>query len=182
MHISNLEANRVGRTVFVGPKLPNLARDVVVRTLRLNQVTVGVALNFLVAMGAESAISRERQVTTVNALPVGAAVNPGDNNGGNIPGTVPGSVTSTTVTETKIETQRISYQDSQPLLRGMQAIGDERTNSITLIGSPRNIAIATNQLVQLDTRRRQVVVNVRIVDVNLLAMNDSTSSFFLRCQ
>lgn len=46
LRLSGLEANRSGRTLFVGANLPNATRDVVMRNLRLNQVTVGVALNF----------------------------------------------------------------------------------------------------------------------------------------
>ncbi len=163
LRLSSLEANRSGRTVFVGPKLPNSTRDSVMRNLRLNQVTVGVALNFLVGLGAESAVSRERQVTSVNAVAVGNVAAP---------------ITQTqTTTETKIESQRIDYKDSSPLLRGLQALGDERTNSITLIGSPRLIEIATAQLTQLDIRRRQVAVNVKIIDVNLSNTQDYNSSF-----
>ena len=163
LRLSALEANRTGRTIFVGTKLPNSTRDTVMRSLRLNQVTVGSALNFLVGLGAESAVSRERQVTSVSAVAVGAAVAP---------------ITQTqTTTETKIETQRINYQDSTPLLRGLQALGDERTNSVTLIGSPKTVEMAISQLVQLDVRRRQVVVNVKIIDVNLLGIQDSNSSF-----
>jgi type IV pilus assembly protein PilQ len=163
LRLSALEANRTGRTIFVGTKLPNSTRDTVMRSLRLNQVTVGVALNFLVGLGAESAVSRERQVTSVNAVAVGAAVAP---------------ITQTqTTTETKIETQRIDYKDSTPLLRGLQALGDERTNSVTLIGNPKLVEMATSQLTQLDIRRRQVVVNVKIIDVNLLGIQDANSSF-----
>jgi type IV pilus assembly protein PilQ len=163
LRLSGLEANRTGRTIFVGAKLPNSTRDNVMRSLRLNQVTVGVALNFLVALGAESAVSRERLVTSVNAVTVGAGVAP---------------ITQTqTTTETKIETQRIEYKDSTPLLRGLQASGDERTNSVTLIGNPKMVEMAISQLVQLDIRRRQVVVNVKIIDVNLLGIQDSNSSF-----
>ena len=163
LRLSGLEANRTGRTIFVGTKLPNSTRDTVMRSLRLNQVTVGSALNFLVGLGAESAVSRERQVTSVNAVAVGAAVAP---------------ITQTqTTTETKIETQRIDYKDSTPLLRGLQALGDERTNSVTLIGNPKMVEMAISQLVQLDVRRRQVVVNVKIIDVNLLGTQDSNSSF-----
>jgi len=163
LRLSGLEANRTGRTIFVGTKLPNSTRDTVMRSLRLNQVTVGVALNFLVALGAESAVSRERLVTSVNAVTVGEGVAP---------------ITQTqTTTETKIETQRITYQDSTPLLRGLQASGDERTNSVTLIGNPKMVEMAVSQLVQLDVRRRQVVVNVKIIDVNLLGIQDSNSSF-----
>jgi type IV pilus assembly protein PilQ len=164
LRLSGLEANRSGRTIFVGAKLPNSTRDNVMRSLRLNQVTVGVALNFLVALGAESAVSRERLVTSVNAVPVGGAAN--------------AAVTQTqTTTETKIETQRVDYKDSIPLLRGLQASGDERTNSVTLIGSPKLVEMATTQLTQLDVRRRQVVVNVKIIDVNLLGIQDSNASF-----
>ncbi|WP_066381891.1 type IV pilus secretin family protein [Anabaena sp. CA = ATCC 33047] len=153
LRLSGLEANRSNRTIFVGPKLPNSTRDIVMRSLRLNQVNVGVALNFLVGLGAETAVSRERQVTNVNAVPVGTGVAP---------------ITQTqTTTETRVETQRIDFQDSKPLLRGLQALGDERTNALTLIGTPRLVEMAITQLTQLDIRRRQVVVNVKIIDVNL---------------
>jgi type IV pilus assembly protein PilQ len=163
LRLSGLEANRSGRTIFVGANLPNATRDTVMRNLRLNQVTVGVALNFLVSLGAESAVSRERQVTSVNAVPVGNAAS---------------AVTQTqTTTETRVETQRVDFTDSTPLLRGLQALGDERTNSITLIGTPRLVELAMAQLTQLDIRRRQVAVNVKIVDVNLSATQDFNSSF-----
>ncbi|PLZ81265.1 general secretion pathway protein GspD [Fischerella muscicola CCMEE 5323] len=163
LRLSGLEANRSGRTVFVGPRLPNSTRDVVMRNLRLNQVTVGTALNFLVSLGAESAVNRERQVTNVSAVPVGNGVAP---------------ITQTqTTTETRVETQRIDFQDSKPLLRGLQALGDERTNSLTLIGPPRLVEMAMAQLTQLDIRRRQVAVNVKIIDVNLLNTKDFNTSF-----
>ncbi len=164
LRLSGLEANRSGRTLFVGANLPNATRDVAMRNLRLNQVTVQVALNFLVGLGAESAVSRERQVTSVSAVPVGSVAAP---------------ITQTqTTTETKIE--RLSLEDSKytkPLLRGLQALGDERTNSITLIGTSRLIEMAIAQLSQLDIRRRQVAVNVKIIDVNLSNTHDTNASF-----
>ena len=163
LRVSGLQAYREGRTIFVGPRLPNEARNVITRSLRLNQVTVGVALNYLAALGAESAVSRERTITSVQAVPVGGA-------------TAPATQTQTS-TETRIETQRIDFQDSTPLLRGLAVIGDERTNSVTLVGSPKQIDIASAQLTQLDSRRRQVSVNVKIVDVNLLATEDINTSF-----
>ncbi|QSJ16037.1 AMIN domain-containing protein [Nostoc sp. UHCC 0702] len=163
LQISGLEANRSGRTIFVGTKLPNATRDMVMRSLRLNQVTVGVALNYLVGMGAETAVSRERQVTSVSAVPVGAGASP---------------ITQTqTTTETRLEMQRADFKDSNPLLRGLQALGDERTNSLTLIGPARLVEMAMGQLTQLDIRRRQVAVNVRIIDVNLLNTHDYNASF-----
>jgi type IV pilus assembly protein PilQ len=109
-------------------------------------------------MGAESAVSRERTITSVNAVPVGGSATP--------------ATQTQTSTETRIELQRIEFQDSTPLLRGLQALGDERTNAITLIGTPKQLDMATAQLVQLDSRRRQVAMNVKIVDVNLLATEE----------
>ena len=162
LQISGLEANRVGRTVFVGPQLPQAARNVIVRSIRLNQVDIGNAVNFLVAMGAESAISRERLVTSVNAVSVGDGAD---------------LTESQTTTESRIENQRVDYQDANPILRGLQVIGDERTNSMTLIGTPRQVEIATAQLTQLALRRRQVAVNVRVIDVNLGALDAVGASF-----
>ncbi len=165
IRLSGLEANRSGRTIFVAPRLPNTTRDMVMRSMRLNQVQVNVALNFLVGMGADSAVSRERQVTSVNAVPVAGAAST--------------AVTQTqTTTETKIE--RLTLEDSKytnPVLRGLQALGDEQTNSITLVGPPRLVEMAMAQLSQLDVRRRQVAVNVKIVDVNLSGIKDYNSSF-----
>jgi type IV pilus assembly protein PilQ len=164
LRLSGLEANRNGRTVFVGPKLPNSTRDTVVRSLRLNQVTADTALSFLVGLGAESAVTRERLVTSVNAVPVGGAANT--------------AVTQTqTTTELQIETLRTEFVDSKPLLRGLQAIGDTRTNSVTLVGTQKLIDIAIGQLTQLDVRRRQVAINVKIIDVNLLNTQNNNTSF-----
>jgi type IV pilus assembly protein PilQ len=168
LQISGLDANRVGRTVFVGKQLPNAARNVVVRSIRLNQTNVTSAVNFLVTLGAESAVSRERLVTSVNAVPVGQLAGGG---GGT-------ALTQTqTTTEARIETQRVNYSDSTPLLRGLQVSGDERTNQVTLVGTPKQIELATTQLTQLDVRRRQVTVNVRVVDINLLAGDRASASF-----
>ncbi len=163
LRLSGLEANRSGRTIFVGPRLPNSSRDTVMRNLRLNQVTVDVALNFLVGLGAESAISRERQVTSVSAVPVGQGV---------------ATTQTQTTTETRVE--RLSLEDSKyssPLLRGLQALGDQRTNSLTLIGTPKQVELAMAQLSQLDVRRRQAAVNVKIVDINLSGIKDFNTSF-----
>lgn len=161
LQLSGLEANKVGRTIFVGPRLPNSARNVLVRSIRLNQIDVGSAVNFLVSMGAETAISREREVTSVNATEVGGGTD----------------VEQTTTTESVVESQRADFADSNPLLRGLQVIGDERTNSLTLIGTPRQIEIATAQMTQLDLRRRQVAINLRVIDVNLNAIDAFGTSF-----
>lgn len=169
LRIANLDVNRVGRTIFVGSRLPNSARQVISRTLRLNQVSVDSAVSFLVGLGAETAVTRERLVTTVTAAPITTES-----------GVVAEDVESRQTEQsqvTQVEVQRVDYQDSDPLLRGLQVIGDERTNSVTLVGGPRQIEIAASQLSQLDIRRRQVAVNVRVIDVNLLGVDRASSSF-----
>lgn len=164
LQLSGLEANKVGRTVFVGPRLPNSARNVMVRSIRLNQIDVISAVNFLVSMGAESAVSSESTVTSVNAVEVGGGTD----------------TTEATTTQSSLSNQRVDFTDADPLLRGLQIIGDERTNSLTLIGTPRQLEIATAQMVQLDIRRRQVAVNLRVIDVNLNALDAFGTSFSFR--
>ncbi len=161
LQLSGLEANKVGRTIFVGPRLPNSARNVLVRSIRLNQIDVGSAVNFLVSMGAESTVASESSVTSVTALEVGGGTD----------------VSEATTTQSSIANQRVDFADTDPLLRGLQIIGDERTNSLTLIGTPRQIEIATAQMVQLDIRRRQVAINLRVIDINLNALDSFGTSF-----
>lgn len=167
LRISGLQASLDGRTIFVGTTLPNESRNLVMRTIRLNQVDVSSALNFLVALGAETAVSRERLITSVNAVPVSEAAE----------GTSTAITQTQTTTEERIEVQRVEYEDSVPVLRGLQVTGDERTNSLTLTGPGRLVQIASNQLTTLDIRRRQVAVNVRVIDVNLLATDSASTSF-----
>jgi type IV pilus assembly protein PilQ len=163
LQISGLEANRVGRTIFVGPRLPQTARNVIVRSIRLNQISVENALSFMVAMGAESAIASQQLVTSVNAVPVGDGI--------------PAITETETTTQETVDVLRADYEDAHPMLRGLQVIGDERTNSITLVGTPRQVQIASAQLTQLDVRVRQVAINVRVIDVNLNALDQFSGSF-----
>ncbi len=175
LQITGLQASRRGNTIFVGPSLPNSARNVIVRSLRLNQVPVTTALPFLVALGAESAVSRERLVTAVNAIPISGI---GQTTGQNVQSTAQSSLTqSQTTTEQKIEVLRAEYEDSDPVLRGLQVTGDERTNTVTLVGEARKVDMAIAQLTQLDVRRRQVAVNVRVIDIDLLAFERQAASF-----
>lgn len=168
LRLSGLEANRSGRTIFVGPKLPNSTRDVVMRNLRLNQADVKVVASFLVRLGAESALNPQVQTTqtTIKNL---------SEEGGQAQQSNASSETETK--ETEIKAERIVFKDSVPLLRGLQVLGDERTNTLTLIGSPKLVEMAVSQLTQLDIRRRQVVVNVKIIDVNLTGSQDYNTSF-----
>ena len=172
LQISGLQANRVGRTIFVGSRLPDSARNLVARTLRLNQVPVGQAVGFLISQGAE-----QQQITTQTTLTVAGE-----------------GAAATRIQNTQTQVQRISPQEAAggaagpggaggagltgPLvLRGLAVSPDERLNAITLIGEPRKVEIATALLTQLDLRRRQVAVNVKIVDVNLSGIDAFNASF-----
>lgn len=174
LQITGLEANRRGNTIFVGPRLPNSARNIVVRSLRLNQVPVATALPFLVTLGAESAVSRERLVTAVNAVPITDIEQAG---AGQVGGRQQAITQTQTTTEQRLEVQRVEYRDSTPVLRGLQVSGDERTNTVTLVGESRKVEIAMAQLTQLDVRRRQVAVNVRVIDIDLVAFERLGTSF-----
>lgn len=168
LQVTGLEASRRGNTIFVGTRLPNTARNVIIRSMRLNQIPVTNALNFLVGLGAESSVTRERLVTSVNAIPVTQ-----------LQGTAQAApiTQSQTTTEQRVEVQRVNFTDSTPFLRGLQVSGDERTNTLTLIGESRKVDIAIAQLTQLDVRRRQVAVNVRVIDIDLIALDRLGTSF-----
>jgi type IV pilus assembly protein PilQ len=52
-------------------------------------------------------------------------------------------------------------------LEGAQIITNERTQTVTVLGSPQQLDLAAAQIAQLDVRERQAILNVRIVDLNL---------------
>jgi type IV pilus assembly protein PilQ len=156
LQLSGLEANRVGNTIFVGTRLPDSVRETIVRTLRMNQVTSSAAANFLTSQGAETQIA----TTKVSFQSVGE-----------------GAAARTVETRTpEILALKASESSSGTLLlRGLSVTTDERLNAITLVGSPRKVEMATSMLTRLDARRRQVAINVKIVDVNL-SNSDSLNS------
>ncbi len=157
LQISGFEANRVGRTIFVGPRLPDGARNVVTRSFRLNQVNATAAANFLTTQGAETQIPFEQiQIQTVGT----------------------GAAARTVETRTPtILALRATEGFGPLLLRGVSVSADDRLNSITVVGDPRKVEIASSFLTQLDLRRRQVAVNVKIVDINLLGTDAFRTSF-----
>lgn len=164
LRISGLQANRIGNTVFVGQRLPNTARNVVMRSIRLNQVTADRAAAFLVTLGAESASpATERRTEVIQVQASG-----GTQQAAGAGQVTAAPLTQTTTTErTTINELRYNPQDSIPILRGLQVAPDARTNSMTLVGQQDLVALAAEQLLRIDSRLRQVAVNVRVVDINL---------------
>ena len=157
LRISGLQANRVGRTIFVGSNLPIDSRNIIVRTLRLNQVRSTDAANFLSAQGAETQLP----ITRVTIQTVGQ---------GN-------AARDVEIREPDIKAIGAKDGTGPLLLRGLSVLADTRLNSITLVGDPRKVDIAVAFLTQLDLRRRQVAVNVKVIDINLAGNNEANSSF-----
>jgi type IV pilus assembly protein PilQ len=146
----------------VGSQLPQEARNLISRTLRLNQVGAGDAVGFLVGQGAEQQqINTQRTLTVVGE---GAAAQRIEN-------------TQTTVQRLSPQVEGGQGPAAPLVLRGLAVAADLRLNAVTLIGEPRQVEIASAILTQLDLRRRQVAVNVKIVDVNLSGTDAFNSSF-----
>lgn len=157
LRLSGLQANRQGRTIFVGTSLPIDSRNIIIRTLRLNQVRSTDAANFLSAQGAESQLPITR--VTIQSVGQGNAAR------------------DVEIREPDIKAIGATQGTGPLLLRGLSVLADARLNSITLVGDPRKVDMAVAFLTQLDLRRRQVAVNVKVIDINLLGANTTNSSF-----
>ncbi|MFM7716271.1 MAG: secretin N-terminal domain-containing protein, partial [Microcystis sp.] len=144
----------------VGAQLPQGARNLISRTLRLNQVKAVAAATFLATQGAEY----QRLVTQTEDI-----VDP-------LTGRVIGRRDVPPTLE-PLKPQNTEGSKAALLLTGLRIAADDRLNSINLIGEARQVQIATSLLTQLDARRRQVVVNVKVIDVNLLNTDRFNSSF-----
>ncbi|MBF2097721.1 MAG: AMIN domain-containing protein [Gloeomargaritaceae cyanobacterium C42_A2020_066] len=157
LRVANLEANVDGNTIIVGRQLPQKARNLVTRSLRMNQTTALDAGSFLVTQGAEAQFI-EQQAPEINTT------------------TVNGISTITQTTQPPTVTRVAPTQSSGPLpLLGMTVTADARTNIVTMTGTPDKISIATTLLQQIDARKRQVLVNVKVID--FILSNSNTSSF-----
>jgi type IV pilus assembly protein PilQ len=171
LQLSGLEANRIGNTIFVGTKLPDSVKETIVRTVRLNQVSSTAAANFLATQGAESQIA----INTVTYNNVGTDIAQSTTSSGSGGGsTVTGSALSKVV-ETRsssIQALKATTENSPLILKGLSVSADDRLNSVTLVGTARKVEMATALLTRLDARRRQVALNVKVVDI---ALNNNAS-------
>ena len=172
LQVSGLQANRVGNTILVGSQLPDNARNLISRSLRLNQVTALEAANFLISQGAE-----QQQLvtsTTITVVGEGPAAQRIQNTSTTVQRLAPQEPTTT---GTQAGGQGGSIQLGALVLRGVLVSSDARLNAVTLVGEPRKVEVATALLTQLDLRRRQVAVNVKIVDINLSGTDAFNASF-----
>ncbi|WP_299402514.1 AMIN domain-containing protein [Acaryochloris sp. IP29b_bin.148] len=178
LRLSGMQANRVGQTVFVGKTLPGDAQNRVVRTIRLNQMKATANIERTSSLATEA-------VTGGNITPTGS-----ENES---------STTTTGITRKKdsTETSKLlgakeileSYgangsssgeAGSSTLLEGLEVVAEGRTNSVTLIGTPKKVETATAILTRLDVRQRQVAINVKFIDVNLLKGKNSNADLQFR--
>ncbi len=144
---SGLKASRSGGTIFVGKKLPDAARNTVTRTIRLNQASAEESSSYLALQGA-----------SFNVI---------------IPPSKPGEGPKVFA----VQVDKKTVIDPVSPLVGLLVASDKRLNAVTLIGEARLVELATTLLTQLDARRRQIAVNVKIVDINLNNIQDYNSSF-----
>ncbi|MCW6034863.1 AMIN domain-containing protein [Spirulina subsalsa FACHB-351] len=156
---AGLQAARRGRTVFVGTELPQAAKNIVTRTFRLNQVTASSAANFLATQGAEVQLLVELEEDIIN------------------PQTQERIGTRQLPPRLERITPEVDNSLGPLLLVGTSVAADSRLNTVTIVGEPRKVQMATNFLKQLDARRRQVAVNVKIIDVNLSNIGRFGTSF-----
>jgi type IV pilus assembly protein PilQ len=180
LQVAGLQAKRDGKTVLIGRNLPITARETVLRTVRLNQlkanlpnteITMTANVDASLASGgtgggtANSRIARTQSLS--QRFPMKGALQLleelGANGGTQAQANRPGAARG--------------VGESDLLLGGLQAAADTRTNTLTLIGPPNLVDLAETYLRQLDVRKRQVAVNVRIVEVALDKAENIGTSF-----
>lgn len=159
--ISRLKASRKGNTIFVGTKLPQEVRNIITRTIRLNQTSASSAAAYLTLQGAQNNIYREETRRSVYDARTGQSFT---------------EIVDPRVIPVELDEARRKALAVSPL-EGLLIASDPRLNSITLSGEPRLVELASTLIVQLDARRRQIAVNVKVVDVNLNNIQDYNSSF-----
>ena len=168
LRAKGLKANRVGKTIFVGLNLPATTGSYVTRTLRLNQMRATLP---------------QTNLTTTSAS--ASSLTSGGGQGG--------STTTSQVGRTSTTTENIPYKGAlqvleelgannsatarSPVFKGLQVTADARTNTLSIVGSLEQVQLATDYLNKLDVRRKQVAVNVKIVEVDLSKTSNIGSSF-----
>ncbi|WP_247215014.1 AMIN domain-containing protein [Synechococcus sp. C9] len=153
LRVARLRANRVGNTLFVGRNLPAEADNVISRTLRINQAQAAGVAAHLASQGAEVYRTIVETVLVTNQV----VASPGS----------PPVVQSFPQEQVRVERIAAPAGISNAVLTGLRAVVDARTNAVTLTGPARLVEIASATAAQLDVRKRQAMVNVKVIDVVL---------------
>ncbi len=186
IRVTGLQANLQGRTIFVGTTLRPDAQERIVRTIRLNQLRVfglqGVTREFITSASTGGQLTSDTSsgesvqgATTSNTnlsrrstfgetdIQVGA-VQLLEFYGANRAFGATDPECATNLTAGGATIQNVC---KTTLLVGLEVVGEPRTNSITLIGPSNKVEMAMQLIRQFDVRKRQVMVNVKFVDVTL---------------
>ncbi|WP_255124877.1 type II and III secretion system protein [Synechococcus lacustris] len=162
---SGLQARLEGRTVVVGLNvLTKTIGNTVSKVYRLNQVSPDGAADYLANLGAT--ITKTNTITTTSNESSSTGVTTANAS----------ASTSQTSTQTVIE----SFGASQGPLKGLIGTTDKRLGTITLIGGSYLVNVAEGYLKQLDLRKRQVAVNVKILNIDLENDTSMDNSFATR--
>ncbi len=180
LQVAGLQAKRDGKTVLIGRNLPITARETVLRTVRLNQlkanlpnteISMTANVDASLASGGTGGSTANSRIARTQSLsqrfPMKGALQLleelGANGGTQAQANRPGAARG--------------VGENDLLFGGLQAAADMRTNTLTLIGPPNLVDLAETYLRQLDVRKRQVAVNVRIVEVALDKAENIGTSF-----
>ena len=162
---SGLQAKLEERTVVVGLNvLTKTIGNQVSRVYRLNQVSPDGAADYLANLGAT--ITKTNTITSTSNESSSTGVSTANAS----------ASTSSTSTQTVIE----SFGASQGPLKGLIGTTDKRLGTITLIGGSYLVSVAEGYLKQLDLRKRQVAVNVKILNIDLDNATSIDNSFSTR--
>ena len=162
---SGLQARLEGRTVVVGLNvLTKTIGNTVSKVYRLNQVSPDGAADYLANLGAT--ITKTNTITTTSNESSSTGVTTANAS----------ASTSQTSTQTVIE----SFGASQGPLKGLIGTTDKRLGTITLIGGSYLVNVAEGYLKQLDLRKRQVAINVKILNIDLANDTSIDNSFSAR--
>jgi len=160
---AGLQAKVEDRTILVGTNvLGKTLGNQMSKVFRLNQVSPSSAADYLANLGAQV---NKTNTTTITS-------NEGSSTGTGGGAAIGGSTTSTSTSQTTTQTYIEAYGASTGPLLGLKAVSDSRLGTIALVGDPATIAIAEAYLRQLDLRKRQVAIELKIINVDLA--NDSS--------
>ncbi|MGK7913068.1 MAG: hypothetical protein AB4050_16565 [Synechococcus sp.] len=131
LRLNELQAERVGRTLFIGTSLPGVQQETL-RTFRLNQAYVN---DTTLAFGGITPSIGETNTVSGEDIEIVGILN--------------------TLEE---------FAGEGGPFAGVQFYGDERTNSITAVGTPNQLDLVAAKIAQLDVRNRQAVIDFKLID------------------
>ncbi|NJL98703.1 MAG: hypothetical protein HC924_07765 [Synechococcaceae cyanobacterium SM2_3_2] len=170
VRLNFLEVSRTEQTVIVGSNLAGV-QERIVRTFRLNQASTTDVVNYLQQFTGtnaqiQEAITSERSVSIDGEGSVQVTVSGTEGSTQGNASSEAGLSGVSAGERATFGTQVVGGFINSPLL-GVGIVADERTNSITAFGTSQQLDFIAGQIAQLDIRNRQVMISVRVVDVQL---------------